>query len=225
MLKKDNKLREFFWGIDVHQDFFLICIIVPELRKNMFFKIYAKEKETIKTLIKNYPPVFIAIDAPSSINRGLVKGKDLRVCDLETGIGGYYWTPSSKARAKGWMRAGFELYHFFKKEFGYKVASQSKKGELIEVFPGIAFRRLCGKKGKLANKNTRKGKRQRAEILIKFFPWLELKQTAHNLDSALACLVAYFYHKKIFPLEWLGDEREGQILMPEWQGFEIEQKG
>jgi len=210
-------------GIDVHEKRFDLAA----LSGLGGVKTFSKNLAEIESILNAEKPQAIAIDAPSSPNRklmldpkirsglGIKQGQwqDCRVSEYLLGIGGYFSTKSIKDDCEGWMKAGFELYEHLQR-LGYSLAGGESKGSLIEVHPTYGFSWLIAP-AKLDKKSTEQGRAQRIKILKKFVPgFIPEKKSSHEIDSALAALLARFYCTKEHPCFWLGDPAEGQILLP-----------
>ncbi|AGF55949.1 putative nuclease with RNAse H fold [Clostridium saccharoperbutylacetonicum] len=229
-----------FIGIDVHLHSVVAAVIDENLNiidvSNVSF-------EEVINMIHEYLPIVIAIDAPSSLNKGLMNDEEYRK-NIGRKINGHYNkkvseyelsrrginpfpTPDNieKVRSRNdlsWMEQGFWLYNNLLDK-GYKLLDQNnyvdsmEKG-IVEVFPHASFSTLAGQL--LQNKNTDEGLNQR---------WLLLQQLGlNNLDFIMkavkrkdkddyldAIVAAYTgYAISNGKGSFVGDATEGQIALP-----------
>jgi len=211
-------------GIDLHKDFLQLALI--DRKENLEVFSFSGSFNHLDKLLARLEVSAIAIDSPSQPSKGYTKNpelrvrlglkpgqwQDLRICEYLLGLGGYYWTRSRKAICPEWMQVGFALYKFLQKR-GYILASSQQKGNLIEVFPGYAYKFLsCPQK--LGKKTSGLGKKQREQILKRFIKIPLIPLSPHSLDAILSSLIARFYQTGEYPCYWLGEAEEGQILFP-----------
>ena len=211
-------------GIDLHKDFLQLALI--DRKGNLEVFSFSGSFNHLDKLLARLEVSAIAIDSPSQPAKGYTKNpelrvrlglkpgqwQDLRICEYLLGLGGYYWTRSRKALCPEWMQVGFALYKFLQKR-GYILASSQQKGNLIEVFPGYAYKFLsCPQK--LEKKTSGLGKKQREHILKRFIKIPLIPLSPHSLDAILSSLIARFYQTGEYPCYWLGEAEEGQILFP-----------
>lgn len=131
----------------------------------------------------------VAIDAPSDLCK---PQNERRQCEVALGIGGYFKTPKKRKLAEPWMQSGFDLWNFLQNRGYRKAASKpTKKGDLIEVHPTAAFKKVKSPKveSKLwisqkepISKSKSKGKNQRRTILKGKFPKQSGKIDKLNID-------------------------------------------
>jgi len=212
-------------GIDVHEKSLEIAVL-SEDKTIKFFRADTGNWAQLNQILEEQKPLLIAIDAPSSTNKGKMRERAIRaqlglknqewqncrVSEYLLGVGGYFWTRSEEKNCARWMRTGFELYNFLLKK-GHKIASSEQKGSVLEVHPAYGFRWLISPR-KLSKKSSPQGKKQRIEILSRFISLPQKNLNTHNIDALLASLLARFYSTKEYPCYFVGDPEEGQILIP-----------
>jgi predicted nuclease with RNAse H fold len=126
----------------------------------------------------------IAIDAPSGLSTlphaddaGLSpKFRAARCGEVALGREHGYWVPwvaPSEPPDRGWMRTGLDVY------------AALAGPPLLEAYPYAGFRELAGG-ARLARKQTRAGREQRAALL----PWAAADWSHDALDAALCAVVA-----------------------------------
>lgn len=229
-----------FIGIDVHLRSAVISIIgeklnIIEVREVSFL-------EVIKT-IELYSPTIVAIDAPASLNIGLMNDEKYRT-NIGCKIKGHYNkkvseyelsrrginpfpTPDliEKIRSRSdlsWMEQGFWIYDKLM-EIGYILLDENnylgnKEKGIVEVFPHASFSTLAGRL--LANKKTDEGLEQRNLLLEKAglnnlgIIMSGLKRK--DKDDYLDSLVAAYTGYIIHNGRgsFVGDIVEGQIALP-----------
>jgi predicted nuclease with RNAse H fold len=229
-----------FIGIDVHLHSVVVAVIDENL--NIIEVSNVSFEETINK-VEAYLPTIISIDAPSSLNKGLMNDEEYRK-NIGRKINGHYNkkvseyelsrrginpfpTPDTieKVRSRNdlsWMEKGFLLFNNLIDK-GYMILNQNNLMEsmekgIVEVFPHASFSTLAGQL--LQNKNTDEGLNQR---------WLLLQQLGFNnldfimkdvkrkdKDDYLDALAAAYtgYAISIGKGSFIGDAIEGQIALP-----------
>lgn len=229
-----------FIGIDVHLHSVVVAVIDENLN---IIEVSNVSFEEAMNKIEAYLPMIISIDAPSSLNKGLMNDEEYRK-NIGRKINGHYnkkvseyelsrrginpfSTPESmeKVRSRNdlsWMENGFLLYNDLIDK-GYMLLNQNNYVDnmgngIVEVFPHASFSTLAGQL--LQNKNTDEGLNQR---------WLLLQQLGlNNLDSImkdvkrkdkddyLDALVAAYTGYEVHSRKgsFIGDANEGQIALP-----------
>lgn len=139
--------------------------------------------DKVLEVVQAYPAAVIAVDAPQSLNTGLMASESFRqrlglAVDTDTWadakVGEYelqrrgirlYQTPGELAAAPLWMRVGFQLYQALQAE-GYEmyVPGLAANKLLIEVHPQAAYTVLLGRLP--LRKDTLEGRLQRQLVLF-----------------------------------------------------------
>lgn len=160
-------------------------------------------------------PALVAIDAPLGLPKGL--------CCLEESCPCQPLSPSQKRVCESQL-AGLGIPCFFTtkksiiKEMVYRAIKLkdelSERGyQVIEVYPYASKVRLFGKP--IPSKLKPQGLKFLQEHLVSLIPDLaqSREKLNHDLcDAALAAYTAYLYYQG--KAELLGDEEEGQIVIP-----------
>lgn len=229
-----------FIGIDVH----LYSVVVAVIDENLnIIEVSNVSFEEAMNKIEVYLPTVISIDAPSSLNKGIMNDEEYRK-NIGRKINGHYnkkvseyelsrrginpfSTPDSieKVRSRNdlsWMEQGFWLYNNLI-EKGYRLLNQNnyvdsmEKG-IVEVFPHASFSTLAGQL--LHNKNTTEGLNERWLLLQKLglinldFIMKDVKNK--DKDDYLDSIVAAYTGYAISNGKggFIGDTSEGQIALP-----------
>jgi len=174
-------------------------------------------------------PVAVAIDAPQGVNRRLLKGSRLRVCDAELRHRSLplYQVPVKGAPVPSWIGVGFAYFRGLKKR-GLEIAAEGvlpgfmgQAAALLEAYPHAAFATLLGElraagdwpagRG-LPRKTTREGARARIELLRLLRVEWDHYYDHDSLDALAAAVTAWrFVQGRACPL---GDAREGLLWLP-----------
>lgn len=228
-MKKPDAL---YLGIDVHEKHLTVAGLSGDGR--VLFLEEMPPEELIPR-VKALSPRVIGIDGPSGPSRGLalepLRRKELGLRPGRTfadyklseimlrkrGIG-VYGTPRELEGAGSfyrWMGVAVALFDKLK-AIGYPTLGASVEAPgAAEVFPHGVFHVLSG--GELAKKNTPEGIEQRM-TLLEGVQWgrsldgLSKKATIDGLDALAAAYAARAIDYG--DVEWLGDEREGQLALP-----------
>jgi len=135
--------------------------------------------EDIPALLADFRSAVAAINAPSSVNRGLVRAKirkemvkqhqirgaELRLAEYELRERGIAvsGTPANEAVCPGWMRLGFELFRKLEK-MGFKTFPENGAGrQMMETHPHACFCVMSG--GSPLSKPSLEGRLQRQLLL------------------------------------------------------------
>lgn len=142
-------------------------------------------------------------------------------------------TPAQEKNCPVWMQVGFALYRRLE-GLGFLPFPQPAPKRWIEVYPHACFCVLLGKKP--FPKTTLEGRLQRQLVLyeenlhipdpMRFFeeitrhrlltgalPYQEVYET-RVLDALVSAYVAYLVEKHPERVTFLGDEQEGQVVLP-----------
>lgn len=135
------------------------------------------ELDEVTAFLAGLPSATVAINAPSGVNRGLVKEKrkemfkslksramGFRLAELELRERGIAvsGTPSTIAACPAWVQAGFSLYRKLEK-MGYKKYPGQDPYQLFETQPFACYAVLAG--GLPQSKASLEGKLQRQLLL------------------------------------------------------------
>jgi predicted nuclease with RNAse H fold len=139
----------------------------------------------VVALVGEYPSAVVAVDAPQSLNAGLLANPEHRarlglapavrtwsgykVCEWELkrrGIG-LYNTPTDEAAAPVWMRVGFQLFEALRSAgcVPYRGPGGGEARQVMEVHPHACFTVLLGRLP--LPKNTLEGRLQRQMALYR----------------------------------------------------------
>ncbi|MDP1714015.1 MAG: DUF429 domain-containing protein [Anaerolineales bacterium] len=166
-----------------------------------------------------------------------IRGAEFRVAEYELRQRGISvsGTPASVAISPAWMQLGFELYRKLE-EFGFKKYPAEKMPyQMLETHPHACFCVMAG--GVPLSKPSLEGKLQRQFILyergirikdpMEFFEeitrykmikglWpIELLYLPEQLDALVAAFVAWLAVNKPEHICFIGDQKEGMIVLPE----------
>jgi hypothetical protein len=170
----------------------------------------------VLSAVRAYPAALVAVDAPQSLNAGLMASPDYRarlvppptpgrwqgykVCEYllrQHGIG-LYATPADEAAAPSWMRMGLQLYAGLR-DAGYtRYPAGAAPRQFFEVHPHACFTVLLGHLP--TPKQLLEGRLQRQLVLFRAGvgvpdPMAALEElTAHHLlagDLALPGLLSH----------------------------------
>jgi hypothetical protein len=182
------------------------CILDCKTMKAKTCLLY-DDKEILKKIEKTKPSV-IAIDAPLTLPKGrksLEKRSNihLRKCDKDLLKLGIKFFPITLGPMRELTKRGIRL----------KKALEKKGYEVIEVYPG-------GAQDALGIPRKQKGLKKLKEGLEKIgIKGLDEKMSDHELDAVTCALVGKFYVEGKYVA--LGDEEEGQIIMPKLKNNEL----
>ncbi len=137
------------------------------------------ELEDVTAYLAGISSVFVAVNSPSGVSRGLVQGKKkelfkslktrasgFRVAELELRERGIAvsGTPSTIAACPAWVQVGFSLYRKLEKLGFKKYPADDQPRQVMETNPHAAFCVLSG--GIPQPKSSLEGKIQRQLILF-----------------------------------------------------------
>ena len=186
--------------------------------------------------VERWPHAVVAIDAPQSPNRGLMRQSsrrrsfglnpksrtfsDWKVCEYELRRRNLriYNTPARSAQAPAWMRVGFNLYRRLR-ELGFEFFRQGEAAEgptLLEVHPHACFAALLGRRP-LA-KATLEGRLQRQMGL--YVEGLDLANPLHVLEE----VSRHHLLAGELPLEGLRSHDELDALVAAFTAFLVHQR-
>ena len=208
-----------YLGIDVGaKAFHLACY---HKSTGQVYRRIARHPDEALSYIHSLNQPIIAIDCPLRLAAPGMKGRE---CERMLGIVGYYLTPDTYISMRPWMRAGYDLGQSLQKS-GYRLASESGKGNLLEVHPTIIFKRNMNQSLEPqrwinaltpSSKQKRQGREERRRMLAGLFP----KQAdgfegwgKDYLDAAIAAWAAW-QHAKGAEGFFAGSPGEGHIYIP-----------
>ncbi len=190
-------------------------------------------------LVKEKAPRVIGIDGPSGPSHGLALDpamrkrlglkpgtsfSDYKLSEIllrKRGIG-VYGTPRDLDRADPffhWMQEAVALFEALADRGYPRLGQGGVPPGAAEVFPQGTFRVLSGER--LSKKDRAEGMRQRLDLLAGLGPdaclsGLTKKETIDGLDALAAAYTALLIDRG--KVEWLGDEKEGQLALPLMRG-------
>lgn len=209
------------------------------------------ELDEVTAFLAGQQSATVAVNAPSGVNRGLVRGKmkkemltphktrkaECRLAEAELRERGITvaGTPASVGVSPAWMQTGFSLYRKLEKMGFEKFPTDDAPYQLMETHPHAGY---CVIAGNIPlPKPTLEGKIQRQLLLyergvkikdpMEFFEeitrykmirgvWpLELLYLPEQLDAIIAAYTAWLAVNKPAEISFLGDEKEGRIVLPE----------
>ena len=232
---KPNNINKYI-GIDVHLNRLTIACIDEELNILSLENISANE---LYRVISEIAPRIVAVDAPYSLNTGIMNDENYRI-SLSSSIKGHYnkkvseymlsvrgvnpfSSPGINTEVTGWyswMNTGFEIYKTLE-AIGYKLLNENDYMEIergfIETFPHACFTVLAGFIP--SKKSTQYGLDERMELLNQLgFKELHsnLKGSKHEIGDRLDALAAAYTAYTITKgqITFVGDLIEGQIALP-----------
>lgn len=154
------------------------CATLEETGRLVSLQAY--EADELLSRIQAAPRAWVAINAPSRPNRGLVRerlegsapraghlrGADMRLAEYELRKRGIHVsaTPAHLSACPPWMQAGFALYQtLLEAGFQYFAASSGSPRQILETHPHAVFCALLGKQP--LPKPSLEGRLQRQLIL------------------------------------------------------------
>jgi predicted nuclease with RNAse H fold len=190
----------------------------------------------ILDFLGSQPGAVVAVDAPQSPNRGLMRRPDLRrrlglpprgrtfiqwkVCEYELRRRNLriYATPSEVSAAPSWMRAGFALYRrLVGLGFAFFRSGEAPPAKMmIEVHPHACFAVLLGHRPLL--KAQLEGRLQRQMVL--YLEGLDLRNPVHTLEE----VTRQHLLSGSLPLEGLHSHDELDALAAAYTAFLAHQK-
>lgn len=208
------------------------------------------ELDDIVAFLGGQQSAVVAVNAPSGVNRGVVREKlkkamltphqiraaEYRLAEYELRERGITvtGTPANQALSPGWMQAGFVLYRKLNKMGFAKYPAGDAPHQVLETHPHACFCVLAGDVP--LPKLSLEGKLQRQLILyergvrisdpMEFFEeitrfrvmkgaWaLELLYLPEQLDALVAAYTAWLASNKPDEVSFIGDQKEGLILLP-----------
>ena len=186
--------------------------------------------------IDGRPGAVVAVDAPQSPNRRLMRRPEVRrrlglpprggsfaewkVCEVELRRRNLriYATPSEPSAAPRWMRAGFALYRRLAGlGFAFFRAGEAPPQRMmIEVHPHACFAVLLGHRP--LRKANLEGRLQRQMVL--YLEGLDLRNPVHTLEE----LTRQHLLSGSLPLEGLHNHDELDALVAAYTAFLVHQK-
>jgi predicted nuclease with RNAse H fold len=186
--------------------------------------------------IEARPAAVVAVDAPQSPNRGLMRRPEVRrrfglpprsgtfgqwkVCEYELRRRNLriYATPSRASAAPAWMRAGFALYERLKKlGFSFVRLGQAPPARMmIEVHPHACFAALLGHRPLL--KANLEGRLQRQMVL--YLEGIDLRNPVHSLEE----ITRQHLLAGALPLDGLHNHDELDALVAAYTAYLVHQK-
>ena len=172
-------------------------------------------------------PAVVAIDAPQALNRHLMKGSRLRVCDWELRRRGLplYQVPAKGQSVPEWVVVGFEYFRLLKHrgfEMGAATGLPLSFGgapALLEAYPYAAFvcllreqRRDSEPMATPPKKGTRAGTRMRIDLLRAARVEWDDYYDHDSLDALAAGVTAWRYLQGTASA--VGDPSEGLLWLP-----------
>jgi predicted nuclease with RNAse H fold len=187
------------------------------------------EGETARLLewVEALAPAVVAIDAPQALNRHLMKGSRLRVCDWELRRRGLplYQVPAKGQPVPEWIAVGFEVFRMLRHR-GFEMAGTASlplafggAPALLEAYPYAAFACLLREQHRDAvptatppKKGTRAGTRMRIDLLHGARVEWDDYYDHDSLDALAAGVTAWRYLQGTASA--FGDSTEGLIWLP-----------
>lgn len=196
----------------------------------------AMDADGIVAFVESHPGAVVAVDAPQSPNRGLMRRPDVRrrfglaprsrtfgqwkVCEYELRRRNLriYNTPSAASAAPAWMRAGFALYHRLSQlGFGFfRQGDAPPEKMMIEVHPHACFAVLLGHRPLL--KANLEGRLQRQMVL--YLEGLDLRNPVHTLEE----ITRQHLLSGSLPLDGLHNHDELDALAAAFTAYLVHQK-
>jgi predicted nuclease with RNAse H fold len=186
--------------------------------------------------IEAHPGAVVAIDAPQSPNRGLMRRPDVRrkfglpprgrtfaqwkVCEYELRRRNLriYSTPSEPSAAPSWMRSGFALFKRLANlgfDF-FRIGEPPPEKLMIEVHPHACFAVLLGHRPLL--KANLEGRLQRQMVL--YLEGIDLRNPVHTLEE----LTRQHLLSGSLPLDGLHNHDELDALAAAFTAYLVQQK-
>lgn len=183
-----------------------------------------------------WPNAVVAVDAPQSPNRGLmrrpevrrgfglpVRGRtfaDWKVCEYELRRRNLrlYHTPAKAADAPAWVRSGFELYrHLGEAGFTFfRTGSEATGRSLIEVHPHACYGALLGHRP--LSKASLEGRLQRQMVL--YVEGVDVANPVHVLEE----ISRHHLLTGELPLEGLYDHDALDALIGAYTSYLVHQR-
>lgn len=235
--KSEGTVNMIFAGVDVHQDFLTIAIIDEKLKIHKLENM--RSEDFLEYLLSNKIDI-MAVDAPLSLNKGLMDDENYRM-SLNRNLKGHYNKKVSEymlsqmgIRAfptpreitevtgwKSWMKVGFDLHEQLINMGFQDIKSDDAStffNGIIEVFPHGCFTVLSN--GVLGKKTSKEGIGKRSELLKKlgfldveiYINGLSNKKSSDILDSLICAYTALQIQMK--GVIFVGDPYEGEIALP-----------
>lgn len=209
------------------------------------------DMDAVTAFLAGQQSATVAINAPSGVNRGLVKAMlkkemlapskmrptEYRLAEYELREHGITvkGTPANAADCPSWVQTGFSLYRKLLKMGFQKYPVEGASHQLLETNPLACFSVLA--ECVPLSKSTLEGKIQRQLILYErglqikdpmdFFEEITRHKMMHGiwahdllyspeqLDAMIAAYTAWFAVNKPAEITFVGDEKEGRIVLPE----------
>jgi len=199
-------------------------------------RIASLDRDGLLAFVEENPGAVVAVDAPQSPNRGLMRRPDVRrrfglpprgrtfgqwkVCEYELRRRNLriYATPSEARAAPGWMQAGFALY---RRLLGlgfafFRMGETPPPRLLIEVHPHACFAALLGHRPLL--KANLEGRLQRQMVL--YLEGLDLRNPVHTLEE----ITRQHLLSGSLPLDGLHNHDELDALVAAFTAYLVHQK-
>ena len=194
------------------------------------------DAEAVVAFVEAHPGAVVAVDAPQSPNRGLMRRPEVRrrfglplrgrtfgkwkLCEYELRRRNLriYSTPSDASAAPGWMRAGFALYKRLA-QLGFAFFRQgdaSPEKMMVEVHPHACFGVLLGHRPLL--KANLEGRLQRQMVL--YLEGLDLRNPVHTMEE----ITRQHLLSGSLPLDGLQGHDELDALVAAFTAYLVHQK-
>jgi predicted nuclease with RNAse H fold len=210
----------------------------------------AGEIYEVVAFLKSQQATVVAVNAPNctnkglvrkkledqSLNRGQLRGTDMRIAEYELRQRGISVLPTSSRTEScpAWIQMGFDLYRELD-GMGYKpYPDKNASHQWLETNAHVAY---CALLGQLPlPKPTLEGRMQRQLVLyeqdmgiidpmeifeeitrhrlLKGVLPMEFIYSAEVLDAMMATFIAYLADIQSGRLGWIGDKEEGRIVLP-----------
>jgi predicted nuclease with RNAse H fold len=192
--------------------------------------------DELMAFVEAHPGAVLAVDAPQSPNRGLMRRPDVRrrlglpargrtfaewkVCEFELRRRNVriYATPSKASGAPAWMRGGFALYARLR-QVGFsfiRLGEPLPARIMIEVHPHACFAVLLGHRPLL--KANLEGRLQRQMVL--YLEGIDLRNPVHTLEE----VTRQHLLAGALPLDGLHNHDELDALVAAYTAFLVHQK-
>jgi predicted nuclease with RNAse H fold len=212
---------------------FSVAALDDDLR---LLELEATDLDGTLAFVERWPHAVVAIDAPQSPNRGLMRQpsrrrafglkpnsrtfSDWKVCEYELRRRNLriYNTPARPAQAPAWMRVGFALYKRLR-DLGFEFLRQGESAEgstVLEVHPHACFAALLGRRP-LAKAHL-EGRLQRQMAL--YVEGLDLANPLHVLEE----VSRHHILTGELPLEGLRSHDELDALVAAFTAYLVHQK-
>jgi predicted nuclease with RNAse H fold len=192
--------------------------------------------DDLVAFVEGHPGAVVAVDAPQSPNRGLMRRPEVRrrfglpphgrtfgqwkVCEYELRRRNLriYATPSQASAAPAWMRAGFALYERLARlGFSFIRLGQEPPAKIVmEVHPHACFGVLLGHRPLL--KSNLEGRLQRQMVL--YLEGIDLRNPVHTMEE----ITRQHLLAGALPLDGLHDHDELDALVAAYTAFLVHQK-